>query len=70
MSSVDGGERVSVNEVVPGSTVVDENLVTNKCCSRSMRNELLFGLNAPSLQDLVRIAVEFPCCFLYCWACT
>ncbi|KAF3555870.1 hypothetical protein F2Q69_00013325 [Brassica cretica] len=51
--------------IVPGSTVVDENQLRSKCCCRSMRNALLFRLNAPSLQDLVRIAVEFPCCFWY-----
>ncbi|KAF2581738.1 hypothetical protein F2Q70_00011454 [Brassica cretica] len=56
--------------LVPGSTVVDENRATNKHCCRSMRSTLLCGFNAPSLQDLVRIEVEFPCCFWYCWACT
>ncbi|KAF2570813.1 hypothetical protein F2Q70_00003848 [Brassica cretica] len=56
--------------LVPGSTVADENQATNKFCCRSMRNVLPCGLNAPSLQDLMRIAVKFPCFFWYCWACT
>ncbi|KAF3564090.1 hypothetical protein DY000_02015763 [Brassica cretica] len=56
--------------LVPGSTVADENQATNKFCCRLMRNVLPCGLNAPSLQDLMRIAVKFPCFFWYCWACT
>ncbi|KAF3555533.1 hypothetical protein F2Q69_00013432 [Brassica cretica] len=56
--------------LVPVSTVVDENRAMNKRCCRSMRIVLLCGLNAPNLQDLVRIAVEFPCCFWYGWSCT
>ena len=56
--------------LVPGSTVVDENRATNKRCCRLMRSALFCGLNAPNLQDMVRIEVEFPCCFWYCWACT
>ncbi|KAF3572653.1 hypothetical protein F2Q69_00059341 [Brassica cretica] len=55
--------------LVSGSTVVDENRSMNLCCCRSMRNVFLYGLNTPSLQDLMRIAVEFHCCFWYCWAC-
>ena len=49
--------------LVSGSTVVEQNRATNRCCCRSMRSVLLCGSNAPNLQDLVRIAVEFPCCF-------
>ncbi|KAF3572611.1 hypothetical protein F2Q69_00059005 [Brassica cretica] len=56
--------------LLPELTVVDENRATNKCCCRSMRSALLFRLNAPNLQDMVRIAFEFPCCLWYCWACT
>ncbi|KAL0836204.1 hypothetical protein Bca101_088093 [Brassica carinata] len=56
--------------LVSGSTVVDENRATNKRCCRSMRSVLLCGLNAPNLQDLERVAVEFHCCFWYCWVCT
>ncbi|KAF3551715.1 hypothetical protein DY000_02007231 [Brassica cretica] len=56
--------------LVSGSTVADENQVMNKCCCRSMRSVFLCGLNVPSLQDLMRIAVEFPCCFWYYRACT
>ncbi|KAF3506589.1 hypothetical protein F2Q69_00006329 [Brassica cretica] len=50
-------------KLVFGSTVVDENQATNKCFYRSMRSIFLSGLNVPSLQDLMRIAVELPCCF-------
>ncbi|KAF3595331.1 hypothetical protein DY000_02023679 [Brassica cretica] len=57
-------------ELVSGSMVVERNRATNRCCCRSIRSALLCGLNAPNLQDLVRIVVGFPCCFLYCWACT
>ncbi|KAF2538602.1 hypothetical protein F2Q68_00021141 [Brassica cretica] len=53
-----------------GSTVVEQNRATNKCYCRSMRSALPSGSNVPNLEDLVRIAVEFPCCFWYCWACT
>ncbi|KAF3538271.1 hypothetical protein F2Q69_00023408 [Brassica cretica] len=49
--------------LVSGSTVVKRNRATNKCCCRSMRSALLCGLNAPNWQDLVRIAVGFPCWF-------
>ncbi|KAF3537752.1 hypothetical protein F2Q69_00023533 [Brassica cretica] len=49
--------------LVSGSTVVDRNRLMNRWCYRSMRSVLLCGLNAPSLEDLVRIVVEFPCCF-------
>ncbi|KAF3591300.1 hypothetical protein DY000_02021982 [Brassica cretica] len=49
--------------LVSGSTVVERNRATNRCCCRSMRSALLCGLNAPNLQDLVRIVVGFPCCF-------
>ncbi|KAF2556047.1 hypothetical protein F2Q68_00016584 [Brassica cretica] len=49
--------------LVSGSTVVDRNRSMNKWCYRSMRSVLLYGLNALSLQDLVRTVVEFPCCF-------
>ncbi|KAF3583191.1 hypothetical protein F2Q69_00029498 [Brassica cretica] len=52
--------------LVPGSTVVDKNRATNKCSCRSMRSALLCGKNAPNMRDLVRIGVEFPCCFWYC----
>ncbi|KAL0705994.1 hypothetical protein Bca4012_072420 [Brassica carinata] len=62
--------EIRLTRLVSGSTVADKNRETNKCCCRSMRNIFLCGLNAPSLQDLMRIAVEFPCCFWYCWACT
>ncbi|KAF3540054.1 hypothetical protein F2Q69_00021737 [Brassica cretica] len=34
----------------------------------SMRGIFLCLLNVPNLQDLMRIAVDFPCCFWYCWA--
>ncbi|KAF3505863.1 hypothetical protein F2Q69_00006023 [Brassica cretica] len=56
--------------LVSGSTVVDRNRSMNRWCCRSMKSALLCGLNAPSLQDLVRIVVKFPSCFWYCWACT
>ncbi|KAF2598754.1 hypothetical protein F2Q68_00011210 [Brassica cretica] len=49
--------------LVSGSTVVERNRTTNRCCCRSVRSTLLCGLNAPNLQDLVRIVVRFPCCF-------
>ncbi|KAF2573026.1 hypothetical protein F2Q70_00002169 [Brassica cretica] len=49
--------------LVSGSTVVERNRATNRCCCGLMRSALLCGLNAPNLQDLVRIAAEFPCCF-------
>ncbi|KAF3585218.1 hypothetical protein F2Q69_00029438 [Brassica cretica] len=49
--------------LVSGSTVVERNRATNMCCCQSMRSALLCGLNAPNLQDLVRIVVGFPCCF-------
>ena len=49
------------------SRVADENQATNKCYFRSMRNIFLCGLSVPSLHDLMRIAIEFPCCFWYCW---
>ncbi|KAF3485655.1 hypothetical protein F2Q69_00052720 [Brassica cretica] len=49
--------------LVYGSTVVERNRAANMCCCRSMRSALLCGLNAPNFQDLVRIAVEFPCYF-------
>ncbi|KAF2545477.1 hypothetical protein F2Q70_00023133 [Brassica cretica] len=55
---------------VSGSTVVDRNRATNKCCCRSMRSAYLCGLYAPNIQDLVIIAVGFLCCFWYYWACT
>ncbi|KAF2561964.1 hypothetical protein F2Q70_00016953 [Brassica cretica] len=70
VSSVDGGGECRSTRLVSGSTVADENRATNKCCCRSMRNVFLCGLNAPSFQDLMRIAVDFPCCFWSCWACT
>ena len=57
-------------KLVFGSTVVDENRATNCCCCRSMRRVFLCGLNVPNMQGLMRITVEFPCCFWYCWACT
>ncbi|KAF3566602.1 hypothetical protein DY000_02014346 [Brassica cretica] len=53
-------------ELVYGSTVVEQNRATHKCCCRSMRSALPCGWNVPNLQDLVRIAVEFPGCFWYC----
>ncbi|KAL0715914.1 hypothetical protein Bca4012_065236 [Brassica carinata] len=37
---------------------------------RSMVYVCLCRLNVPNLQDLLRIASEFPCCFWYCWTCT
>ncbi|KAF3585268.1 hypothetical protein F2Q69_00029388 [Brassica cretica] len=51
-----------LTRLVSRSTVADKNRAKNKCCCRSMRNVILCGLNVPSLQDLMRIAVEFPCC--------
>ncbi|KAF3514200.1 hypothetical protein F2Q69_00006649 [Brassica cretica] len=56
--------------LVSGSTVVDRNQSMNRWCYRSIKSVHLCGLNAPSLQDLVRTVVEFPCCFKYCWAST
>ncbi|KAL0667688.1 hypothetical protein Bca4012_030392 [Brassica carinata] len=57
-------------ELVSGSTVVEQNRATHKCCCWSMRSAVPFRWNVPNLQDLVRIAVEFPSCSWYCWACT
>ncbi|KAF3604901.1 hypothetical protein DY000_02049306 [Brassica cretica] len=57
-------------ELVSGSTVVKQNRATHKWCCRSMRSALPCGSNVPNLQDLVRIAIEFPCCSWYSWACT
>ncbi|KAL0704932.1 hypothetical protein Bca4012_071357 [Brassica carinata] len=53
-----------------GSTVVEKNRATQKCCCRSIRSALPCGSSIPNLQDLVRISVEFPCCFWYCWVYT
>ncbi|KAF3545995.1 hypothetical protein DY000_02004287 [Brassica cretica] len=56
--------------LVSVSTVVEQNRATRKCCCRSIRSALPCGSSVLNLQDLVRISVEFPCCFWYCWACT
>ncbi|KAF3572165.1 hypothetical protein F2Q69_00059110 [Brassica cretica] len=58
----DVGECCRSTELLSGSTVVEQNRA-HKCCCRSMRSALPCGSNIPNLQDLVRIAVEFPCCF-------
>ncbi|KAF2620581.1 hypothetical protein F2Q68_00038690 [Brassica cretica] len=57
-------------ELVSGSTVFEQNRATHKWCCRSMRSALPCGSNFPNLQDLLRIAVEFPRCSWYCSACT
>ncbi|KAF3551890.1 hypothetical protein DY000_02008301 [Brassica cretica] len=44
--------------LVSGSTVVDRIRSMNKWCYRPMWSVPLCGLNAPSLQDLVRTVVE------------
>ncbi|KAF3564259.1 hypothetical protein DY000_02014836 [Brassica cretica] len=56
--------------LVYGSTVVEQNRATHECCCRSMRSTLPCGSRVPNLQDLVRIAVKFPYCLWYRWACT
>ncbi|KAF3547116.1 hypothetical protein DY000_02007739 [Brassica cretica] len=60
--SSDGRCRSTEDECIR-STVVSECLSTNQCCCWSMRSVFPCGLNVPNLQDLLRIAVEFPCCF-------
>ncbi|KAF3604720.1 hypothetical protein F2Q69_00033516 [Brassica cretica] len=65
--------RVSENlstKLVSGSTVVEQNRATRKCCCRSIGSALPYRSCVPNLQDLVRISVGIPCCFWYCWACT
>ncbi|KAF3519907.1 hypothetical protein DY000_02060794 [Brassica cretica] len=49
--------------LVSGSTVVEQNRATRKCCCRSIGSAPPCGSCVPNLQDLVRILVEFPCCF-------
>ncbi|KAF3510753.1 hypothetical protein F2Q69_00006925 [Brassica cretica] len=56
--------------LVSGSTVVEHNRATQSCCCRSIGSALPYGSCVRNLQDLVRIAVEIPCCFWHCWACT
>ncbi|KAF3513007.1 hypothetical protein F2Q69_00006083 [Brassica cretica] len=56
--------------LVSGSTVVEQNRATRKCCCRSIGSALPYGSCVPNLQDLVRMSVGIPCCFWYCWACT
>ena len=70
VSSVDGGEWVSVDETrvwVDGGWRKSSN---EQVLLSIDEERTSCGLNAPSLQDLMRITAEFPCCFWYCWACT